>query len=180
MLTVSPASRFAKKRVIGIDPGSLITGYAVIDADNGRHRHVTSGCLRLPRGELPVRLRCIFESLGEIIAEYRPDEMAVEQVFVSRNPASAIKLGQARGAAICAGAAAELDVAEYSAAEIKQAIVGRGHADKRQIQHMVRVLLNLQGKLQADAADALAVALTHAQIAHTRSRAGIDLRRRAP
>lgn len=176
---MSTQSGGSTRRIIGIDPGSLITGYALVDAESGRCTHVASGCLRLPKGDLPVRLKTIFEELGQIIAEHQPDDMAVEQVFVSRNPASAIKLGQARGAAICAGAAAHLEVAEYSAAEIKQAIVGRGHAGKQQIQHMVKVLLNLQGRIQADAADALAVALTHAHISHTRQRAGVRLGRRA-
>ncbi len=167
------------RRIVGIDPGSIITGYAIIDADSGHYRHLASGCLRLPKSPLPERLRRIFEGLGQLLVEYNPDEMAVEQVFVSRNPASAIKLGQARGAAICAGAAARLEIAEYSAVEIKKAIVGRGHADKQQIQHMVKVLLNLRGDIQADAADALAVALTHAQVTLTRARVGAGLGRSA-
>lgn len=175
---MSPTSDLLAKRYLGIDPGSLVTGYGIIDADGGKQRHVTSGCIRLSSGALPGRLKVIFEELSQIIDHHRPDVMAVEEVFVSRNPASAIKLGQARGAAICAGAAAQLELAEYSATRIKKTIVGRGRADKQQIQHMIRVLLNLQNELQADAADALAVALTHARIAQTQSRAGVDLGKR--
>ncbi len=166
------------RRVIGVDPGSVITGYGIIDFDGSRCVHVDSGCLRLPGTDLPQRLRVIFEGLGALIETHAPQEMAIEQVFVSRNPASAIKLGQARGAAICAAAARELTVAEYAAAEIKQAIVGRGRADKVQVQHMVAALLALRRPLQADAADALAVALTHAHMAETLRRSGVDLRRR--
>lgn len=156
-------------RILGIDPGSVITGYGVIET-GGQTRLCEAGCLRLPDAPFPVRLARIFEGLQAVIEKWSPDEMAVEEVFVSRNPASALKLGQARGAAICAGAAAGLTVAEYSASRIKQAIVGRGGADKRQIQHMVRMLLNLREDLQADAADATAVALCHLHHRQTATR----------
>lgn len=156
-------------RILGIDPGSVITGYGVIETE-GRTRLCEAGCLRLPDAPFPVRLARIFEGLQAVIEKWSPEEMAVEEVFVSRNPASALKLGQARGAAICAGAAAGLTVAEYSASRIKQAIVGRGGADKRQIQHMVRMLLNLREDLQADAADATAVALCHLHHRQTATR----------
>ena len=113
-----------------------------------------------------MRLRQVFEAVGEVIEEHAPTEVAIERVFMARNPDSALKLGQARGAAICAVVNRGLDLAEYAAKEVKQAVVGGGGADKSQIQHMVGVLLGISGKLQADAADALAVALTHA---HTRA-----------
>lgn len=156
-------------RILGIDPGSTITGFAVIEGGSQPVVCVVD-CIRLPRTDFPTRLGLIFERLSEVIAEHRPDEMAIENVFMSKNAASALKLGQARGAAICAGAARGLPVAEYTPTQIKQAIVGRGHADKVQIQHMVGMLLGLTGPLQSDAADAAAVALCHAHHAHTSAR----------
>ncbi|MES1944427.1 crossover junction endodeoxyribonuclease RuvC [Salinisphaera sp. PC39] len=156
-------------RILGIDPGSVITGYGVIETEGGASL-CEAGCLRLPDAPFPERLARIFDGLRAVIREWSPEEMAVEDVFVSRNPASALKLGQARGAAICAGAAAGLPIAEYSPAKIKQAIVGRGAADKRQVQHMVRMLLNVREPLQADAADAVAVALCHLHHRQTATR----------
>lgn len=156
-------------RIIGIDPGSTITGYAVIDGGAKPVVH-TVDCIRLPRADFPTRLGMIFERLSVVIADYTPDEMAIENVFVSKNASSALKLGQARGAAICAGAARGLSVAEYTPTQIKQAVVGRGHADKTQIQHMVTLLLGLQQTPQSDAADAAAVALCHAHHSHTSAR----------
>jgi crossover junction endodeoxyribonuclease RuvC len=152
-------------RILGIDPGSVVMGYAVVEHGGGGLRYVSSGCLRLPPGPLPQRLHGIYTGIGQLIREHQPDEAAVEDVFVSQNVASAIKLGQARGAAICAAAAAGLVVHEYTPAFIKQAVVGHGRADKTQVQHMVKALLGLRGRLQADAADALAIAICHA---HTR------------
>jgi crossover junction endodeoxyribonuclease RuvC len=152
-------------RILGIDPGSLITGYGVIDIDGRRSVHVASGCFELHGDELPVRLKRIFDGLREVVRSHRPDEMAIEQVFMHRNADSALKLGQARGAAICAGMDLALPVFEYSARQVKQAIVGRGGAAKTQVQHMVRILLSLTSIPQADTADALAVALCHG---HTR------------
>lgn len=164
-------------RILGIDPGSVLMGYGVIDHEAGKLRYVASGCLRLPAVALPQRLHIIYSELGELIGRHSPDESAVEQVFVNQNVASALKLGHARGAAICALAAASLPVHEYTPAAIKQAVVGHGRAEKAQIQHMVKVLLNLPARLQADAADALAVAICHANMGSMRSR-GVVLRRR--
>lgn len=153
--------RASPVRILGIDPGSRITGYGLIDTD-GRHSvYVGSGCLQVAGDGLAERLGMIFHELGAVIDEFRPVQFAVESVFMHRNADSALKLGQARGAAICAAVTRELPVAEYAPREIKQAVVGKGGADKRQVQHMVRVLLNLADTPQADAADALAVALCH-------------------
>lgn len=152
-------------RILGIDPGSRVTGYGVIIMERGTARHVTHGCIHMPEGDLAARLRVIYDGIGAIIEEFQPAEMAVEKVFVNRNVDSALKLGQARGAAIVAGAVRALPVFEFTPAQIKQAIVGRGGAEKQQIQHMVRVLLRLTEKAPTDAADALAVALCHG---HTR------------
>ena len=158
----------AVTRILGIDPGSQRTGVGVIDADaTGTMRHVFHTAVKLLDNEtFPLRLKQIFDDLCALIDEHRPDEVAIEKVFMARNPDSALKLGQARGAAICAAVHKGLTVTEYAPKEIKQAVVGSGGADKAQIQHMVGVLLNISQKLQADAADALAVALTHA---HTRA-----------
>ncbi|MGQ0658867.1 MAG: crossover junction endodeoxyribonuclease RuvC [Chromatiales bacterium] len=152
-------------RIIGIDPGSRITGYGVVEMERGRLRHITDGCIRTPEGGLAERLRAIYDGVCQVIAAHEPTEMAVEKVFVNRNADSALKLGQARGAAIVAGASHGLPVYEFTPAEVKQAIVGQGRADKIQVQHMVKVLLSLRETAQSDAADALAVALCHA---HTR------------
>ncbi len=149
-------------RIIGIDPGSRVTGYGIIDSDGRSSQHVASGCITTSKGELPQRLGEIYSGVAAVIAEHQPEEMAVEQVFVSKNAASALKLGQARGAAICAGVAVDLSVAEYTPRMIKQAVVGTGAADKAQVEHMVRLILKLQQKLSADQADALAVAISHA------------------
>ena len=152
--------------ILGIDPGSRVTGFGVIRADGSRLRYVSSGCIRLDSREgLPLRLRRIFEHMEELLDAFTPDEMAVEQVFMAKSAGSALKLGQARGAAIVAVARRGIPVHEYSATRIKQSVVGAGRADKTQVQHMVRALLSLPAAPQADAADALAVALCHA---HTR------------
>ncbi len=158
------------RRILGIDPGSRITGIGVIETDGQRTQHIYSACLRLGDRPLPERLGLIFSGISEAIRTYHPDEMGIENVFVSNNAASALKLGQARGAAICAGVMLHLPVHEYSPKEVKLATVGKGSADKLQVQHMVKILLNLQGKLQADAADALAVALCHAHTSHLNQR----------
>ena len=155
-------------RIIGIDPGSRHTGIGIIDVDAaGRTRHVFHTALNLVGNEdFARRLKQIFDELGAIVAGYAPQEAAIERVFMARNPDSALKLGQARGAAICAVVQHGLGVTEYAAREVKQAVVGTGAGDKSQVQHMVGLLLELPGKLQADAADALAIALAHA---HTRA-----------
>jgi len=155
----------ALTRILGIDPGSRLTGYGVIDSDGRRSVHVASGAIRSIEGALAERLRRVFDGIGAVIAAHEPAEVAVERVFVSRNAESALKLGQARGAALVAAASHGLPVFEFTPAQIKQAIVGRGGAGKVQVQHMVRVLLGLRETPAADAADALAAAICHA---HTR------------
>ncbi len=152
------------RRILGIDPGSRITGFGVIDLDGRQQQYVTSGCIRTHGDVLAERLKEIFEGLVEIVTTHEPDEMAIERVFMDRNADSALKLGQARGAAICACAMQSLVVHEYSPREIKQAVVGKGGASKEQVQHMVRSMLSLSATPQADAADALATALCHAQM----------------
>ncbi|MBL8202298.1 MAG: crossover junction endodeoxyribonuclease RuvC [Chromatiales bacterium] len=153
-------------RILGIDPGSRITGYGIIESDGRRSVHVASGCIRTTRGEgMPARLQAIFRGVQQLMAHYQPAAVAVEQVFLARNPDTALKLGQARSAAICATFDVGAEVYEYAARAVKQAIVGIGHADKAQVSHMVAVLLNHRDALQVDASDALAVALCHA---HTR------------
>lgn len=139
---------------------------------------VAAGRLDVREGELSERLLKVMDGLSAVIGEFSPDESAVEETFVNRvNAASALVLGQARGAAICACAKADLSVSEYAAAQVKLAIAGNGRAEKHQIEHMVRVLLNTREKLTSDAADALAVALTHAHVRTTRQRTGDALRR---
>mgnify|MGYP001823947678 FL=1 len=156
-------------RILGVDPGSRVTGYGIIEQDGQRLIHVTSGCIRVDGEGLPERLGMIFRELEDIIGTWLPTEMAIERVFVNRNIDSALKLGQARGAAICAGVSHALPVAEYAAREIKQGVVGRGGAEKTQVQHMVRVLLNLGENPQPDAADALAVAICHSHTSATQA-----------
>ncbi len=124
--------------------------------------YVSSGCIRIPEGELPDRLKSILDNLAQVISQFEPQHVAIEQVFVNINPKSTLMLGQARGAAICAAVMNNLPVAEYSALQIKQAVVGNGHAKKDQVQQMVMRLLNLKGAPSADAADALACAICHA------------------
>lgn len=162
-------------RILGIDPGSRITGYGIIDSDGRSSRHVASGCIRVEGESLPERLGMIFREVSAVVGEHMTKadgamEMAIENVFVSKNASSALKLGQARGAAICAGVTRALTVAEYTPREVKLAIVGTGGADKAQVQHMVRMLLGLKGPIQADTADALAVALCHAHTGATLAR----------
>ncbi|MBT3012483.1 MAG: crossover junction endodeoxyribonuclease RuvC [Candidatus Thiodiazotropha sp. (ex Lucina aurantia)] len=149
-------------RIIGIDPGSRMTGYGLIDTDGVHSVYLSHGVIKLSGEPLPPRLGEIFATISGLIQEHQPDVMAIEQVFVAKNPSSALKLGQARGAAICAAVYRGLSVAEYTPTRIKQAVVGTGRADKAQIQHMVQMILGLRQKPQADAADALAVALSHA------------------
>jgi crossover junction endodeoxyribonuclease RuvC len=145
--------------IIGIDPGSRHTGYGIIKIQGNQSSHIASGCIHLTTLSIPERLQKIFLSLRTIIEFHQPNEAAIEQIFMHDNPGSALKLGQARGAAIVA---LTIPVAEYSARQVKQAVVGTGAAKKEQVQHMVGRLLNLPDKLQADAADALAIALCHA------------------
>lgn len=148
--------------ILGIDPGSRITGYGIVRDDGRRCEYIASGCIRTGTGELPDRLDAVYSGLHEIIHSYHPDLMSIEQVFMARNADSALKLGQARGAAIVAATQAGLAVSEYSATQIKSAVVGSGRAAKEQVQMMVMHLLQLTQKPQIDASDALAAALCHA------------------
>lgn len=148
--------------ILGIDPGSRVTGYGVINATGNRQEYVTSGCIRTAdKASLPDKLDEIFAGISQIIDEYLPSEMAIEKIFMARSAESALKLGQARGVAIVAAVNKGLPVHEYEARKIKQAVVGTGAATKSQVQHMVMTLLKLSGYPQADAADALAIALCH-------------------
>ena len=153
--------------ILGIDPGSIKTGFGVIKSDGNKHKYIASGCIKIAGKDFPKRLQQIFAGITEVIKTYGPQKTAIEQVFMHTNANSALKLGQARGAAITALVTQNLPVAEYSARQIKQAIVGYGAATKTQVQHMVKTLLNLKGDIGEDAADALAIALCHA---HTMSR----------
>ena len=159
---MSGEERTRALRILGIDPGLRVTGFGVIEQSGLKLRYITSGCVRSGAGELAVRLRTILEGLAEVIGENRPQEVAIEKVFVNANPQSTLALGQARGTAICAAVIAGLPVAEYTALQVKQAVVGRGHAPKEQVQHMVKRLLALPGDPRPDAADALACAICHA------------------
>lgn len=158
-----PRAHVAALRILGLDPGSRRTGYGLIERRGADWVHVAHGCVTVPGAEesLSERLRVIFESLREIIASFAPGEVAVERVFVNRNVDSALKLGQARGAALCA-VPKGLPVFEYAPRAIKLALVGSGAAEKAQVAHMIRTLLGLQGRIAPDASDALAVAICHA------------------
>ena len=157
-------------RILGIDPGSRFTGFGLIEVSGDQVTAIQHGVIKAGAGEFPERLGIIFSAVRDLIEKHRPDDVAIETVFVSRNAGSALKLGQARGAAICAAISLGLPVSEYAPRYIKQAIVGRGGADKVQVQHMVAVLLQLKEKLQEDAADALAVALCHQHTQQTLNR----------
>ncbi|MFW5450394.1 MAG: crossover junction endodeoxyribonuclease RuvC [Methylophagaceae bacterium] len=152
-------------RILGIDPGSRKTGFGIIELEGRKIKHVINGRLLVGDGDFPNRLKQIFEGLTDIIQRYQPEMMAVEKVFLHKNADSALKLGQARGAAICAGVSQNLAVHEYSATQIKKAVVGNGHAKKDQVQYMMSVILSLAELPEEDAADALACAITHANFA---------------
>jgi crossover junction endodeoxyribonuclease RuvC len=153
----------AAVRILGIDPGLRVTGFGVIDKIGQKLSYVTSGCVKTrDTDSLPERIRTLLEGIGEVIGSHRPNEAAVEKVFVNVNPQSTLLLGQARGAAISALVGAGLPVAEYTALQVKQAVVGHGKAAKEQVQHMVTRLLSLPGTPSPDAADALACAICHA------------------
>lgn len=156
---VSPNSR---TRILGIDPGLRVTGFGVLDKRGQKLSYVTSGCIKTRDGELAARLKTILDGLAEVIATCEPEQVAIEQVFVNVNPQSTLLLGQARGTAICAVIMHNLPVAEYTALQVKQAVVGNGHAKKGQVQEMVKRLLRLDGDPSPDAADALACAICHA------------------
>jgi crossover junction endodeoxyribonuclease RuvC len=162
-LAVSPpASGAPTRRILGIDPGLRSTGFGIISVTGNTLVFVTCGCIRSSERELPARLKVILHDLGAVIAEHRPTEVAVEKVFVNVNPQSTLLLGQARGAAIAAAVLADLAVSEYTALQVKQAVVGHGKAAKVQVQEMVRRLLKLGRAPTPDAADALACAIAHA------------------
>ncbi|MBV1869638.1 MAG: crossover junction endodeoxyribonuclease RuvC [Gammaproteobacteria bacterium] len=150
--------------ILGIDPGSRCTGFGLIEYQRGQPRYVGSGCIRTCGDDFPQRLQQIFEGISEIVNEYKPDEAAIEQVFLGKNPNSAFKLGQARGVAIVAASSRSVPVSEYSARQVKQAVVGKGGAEKSQVQHMVCRLLKLESSPPEDAADGLAIALCHAHM----------------
>jgi crossover junction endodeoxyribonuclease RuvC len=156
--------------VLGIDPGSQITGAGLVTQRDSKLICVAAESIRLPRGELGARLSRIYERITELVALHQPHAMAIEKVFVARNPQSALVLGHARGAALLAGVNAGLEIFEYSATQVKQSVVGRGRADKKQVQHMMKVLLGLPEAPPEDAADALACAITHIHIAQMQQR----------
>ena len=150
------------RRILGIDPGLRVTGFGLVIVVGTRLQYVTSGCIRNPTGTLPDRLKIILRDLASVIAEHHPTEVVVEKVFVNINPQSTLLLGQARGAAIAAAVLADLPVVEYTALQVKQAVVGNGKAAKAQVQEMVKRLLALPAVPSSDAADALACAICHA------------------
>ena len=167
--------------ILGIDPGSRCTGFGLIENQPSRIIYMHSGFFKIKGDSLPQRLGQIYQHIEALIRQYQPDQMGIEQVFMHRNADSALKLGQARGAAICAGHMAGLEIAEYAPREIKQAIVGSGAATKEQVQHMVKHLLGLREPLQTDESDGLAIAICHAQFYATQQKTGLDakmLRRR--
>jgi crossover junction endodeoxyribonuclease RuvC len=149
-------------RILGIDPGLRITGFGIIEKNGGSLAYIASGCIKSGDADLPERLKTILAGLREVIGAHRPQQVAIEKVFVNVNPASTLALGQARGTAICAAVDAGLPVSEYTALQVKQAVVGKGHAKKEQVQEMVKRLLRLPGAPSTDAADALACAICHA------------------
>jgi len=149
-------------RILGIDPGSRVTGFGVIDSDGRHSRHVFSGCIRTSSKDFSARLGEIFSGIQAVLEEHAPEQVAVEQVFMASNPSSALKLGHARGAAITAAVVAELPVYEYTPRAVKLALVGTGAAEKEQVQHMIRLLLGVRQRMGLDESDALAVALCHA------------------
>ena len=163
-----------KKRILGIDPGSRLTGFGVLDFVGDRASYVASGTIKSPDGSFPERLKKIFDSVSDVVVQYQPDIVAIESVFMAKNAGSALKLGHARSAAICATFAFDIEVFEYAPREIKQAVVGTGSASKDQVQHMVVSLLQLDGVPASDAADALAAAICHGHQRRLQSRLGAD------
>ncbi|GJM13935.1 MAG: crossover junction endodeoxyribonuclease RuvC [Pseudohongiella sp.] len=148
--------------ILGIDPGSRITGYGLINSVGNKLEYIACGCVKTNSASLPERLKIIYSEISEVIEAHSPQQAAIEEVFMGKNASSALKLGQARGSAMVACLAKDLPVAEYSARKVKQAVVGAGGADKLQVQHMVKALLSISDNIAEDAADALAVAICHA------------------
>ncbi|MFU2486506.1 crossover junction endodeoxyribonuclease RuvC [Thauera sp. WH-1] len=174
------ASHSVATRILGLDPGLRITGFGLVDQLGSQLRYVASGCIKTRDGELPGRLKTLLDGVREVIDTYRPDVVVVEKVFVNVNPQSTLLLGQARGAVICGAVSRDLPVAEYTALQVKQSVVGYGKAHKEQVQHMVQRLLLLDASPSADAADALACAICHAHGAQgLGGLAGVGSRRRA-
>lgn len=166
-------------RVLGIDPGSRITGYGIVEQAGTRLVHIDNGAIFTDSAtDFPGRLKKIFDEVSAVIAKYQPDQVAVEDIFFSTNPQSALKLGQARGAAIVAAVTAGLPVAEYTALQVKLAVVGQGRAEKGQVQKMLKALLGLPEIAQADASDALAVAICHINSYGLRMKSGIALKQK--
>jgi crossover junction endodeoxyribonuclease RuvC len=157
-------------RILGIDPGSRITGFGVIDETATGYKYIASGCLRIKGDDFPLRLKQIFTGISDVVEEYQPTEVGIEQVFMHKNADSALKLGQARGAAICAVQLFDIPVYEYAARQVKQAVVGKGSADKIQVQQMVKILLAITGELQIDASDALGISICHANYQKTQNK----------
>ena len=174
------ASQRVATRILGLDPGLRITGFGLVDQLGSQLRYVASGCIKTRDGELPGRLKTLLDGVREVIATYQPDVVAVEKVFVNVNPQSTLLLGQARGAVICGAVSCDLPVAEYTALQVKQSVVGYGKAAKEQVQHMVQRLLLLDAIPSTDAADALACAICHAHGAQgLAGLAGVGTRRRS-
>ena len=159
------AQMIEQRLVLGIDPGSRRTGYGLLAVRERSVEYVASGCIKAEVGDMPQRLGIIYRGVSELIDQFNPTELAIEEVFLAKNASSALKLGQARGVAIAAAVAGELPVHEYAARRVKQSLVGTGRGSKEQVAHMVRILLKLPGAPQADAADALAIALCHVNTA---------------
>ena len=150
-------------KIFGIDPGSRITGYGVINSKGNKSSHIGSGVIQTKEKDFQKRLKVIFTEIEKLVDEYQPDVVAIENVFMHRNPDSALKLGQARAAAICGTFKQGLTVFEYAAREVKQAVVGSGAAEKEQVQYMVKIILDIKNKeLKLDESDALAIAICHA------------------
>ncbi len=150
-------------RILGLDPGSRITGYGVVDVGKTGVRYIASGCIRVGQGAMAGRLLEIHRHVTELVDAFAPGEIAIERVFMHRNPDSALKLGQARGAALCGACHGGAPVFEYAPRAVKQTVTGTGAAEKAQVMHMIKAMLALRGRLSADAADALAIAICHAQ-----------------
>ena len=149
--------------ILGIDPGSNITGFGIIEKISNKFKYITCGCIKVSGKEMPWRLQQIYQDIHSLMIQYRPDVVVVEQVFTYKNIASSLKLAQARGAALAAAASGTAAVAEYTPRAIKKTVVGYGGAEKSQMQHMVQLILNLTAKPAIDAADALAIAICHGQ-----------------
>lgn len=166
-------------RILGIDPGSVVTGYGLIESDGARSFHLTHGHIRVKGDNFADKLGHIHSALGNIISEWQPQEVAIEQVFLSNNPMSALKLGQARGAAITAAVSRNLSVSEYAPRLVKKVVTGSGSADKHQVQTMVKALLQIVPAIQVDAADGLAIAICHAHSRHMSGSPALSARKRA-